>query len=613
MFNLFPRRSPSLPQNDNLSQQAKRQNQLYQSQALYQWDLENPNVGPVPMASSVPSDDKPTLAWTIEVIQAILPVVDNLLANAKDATELVSLKEGVEEIKSSINETAPGLHWSMISSASSMLKALVELYLELVQQEVKEYRAEEGLEAYKNLFLKLPLPDIAGEFQHNACFARYRVAGQNPMLIKSIAQIPDKLGLTDDGFKLVMGDNDSLANALTQQRVFIVDYHELSILSSEPQHDTKKVLAPIALFALDNTNKQLTPVAIQTGQDKTEDRLIYAAKDSNDAHYWQWQAAMTIVQVADGNYHELFVHLGRTHLLIEAFAIATHRCLAESHPLNVLLLPHFEGSLFINNSAAGSLIAKGGPIESIFGAKITATQKAAGTDRLALDFYDYMLPKDLALRGVDSAEVLPDYPYRDDALLVWDAIHSWTTAYINVYYSDDSQVSHDYELVAWTEALMMQGAVKGFKAITSKAQLADVLTMVIFTASAQHAAVNFPQKELMSFAPAVTGAIWSKESAASTTEKEWLASLPPMSQSLQQLSVLTLLGGVYYRQLGEYKTNNFPYFDWFEDPNITQGGGPLSQFQQHLETIEKTITKRNLTRPAYTYLLPSKIPPSINI
>ncbi len=73
--------------------------------------------------------------------------------------------------------------------------------------------------------------------------------------------------------------------------------------------------------------------------------------------YWQWQAAMSLVQVADGNYHELFVHLGRTHLIIEAFTIATNRCLAESHPVNVLLLPHFEGTLFINNSAAGSLIA----------------------------------------------------------------------------------------------------------------------------------------------------------------------------------------------------------------------------------------------------------------
>lgn len=68
-------------------------------------------------------------------------------------------------------------------------------------------------------------------------------------------------------------------------------------------------------------------------------------------------------------------------------------------PLNVALMPHFEGTLFINNSAAGSLIAKGGPIENIFGATITATQKAAAIDRLGLDFYAYMLPNDLLARG----------------------------------------------------------------------------------------------------------------------------------------------------------------------------------------------------------------------
>ena len=32
--------------------------------------------------------------------------------------------------------------------------------------------------------------------------------------------------------------------------------------------------------------------------------------------------------------------------------------------------------------------------------------------------------------------------------------------------------------------------------------------MVMFTASAQHAAVKFPQKDIMAFAPAVTGAGW---------------------------------------------------------------------------------------------------------
>ena len=83
---------------------------------------------------------------------------------------------------------------------------------------------------------------------------------------------------------------------------------------------------------------------------------IFTPSAAADAQ-WGWEMAKLVVQVADGNYHELFTHLARTHLVIEAFAVATHRHLAQAHPLWALLVPHFEGTLFINDQAATSLIA----------------------------------------------------------------------------------------------------------------------------------------------------------------------------------------------------------------------------------------------------------------
>ena len=75
---------------------------------------------------------------------------------------------------------------------------------------------------------------------------------------------------------------------------------------------------------------------------------------------------------------------------MEAFAVATHRHLAEVHPIWALLVPHFEGLLFINNQAATTLIAAGGPIDHIFGGSIASSEKAAATDRLAFDFHGKM-------------------------------------------------------------------------------------------------------------------------------------------------------------------------------------------------------------------------------
>ena len=46
-----------------------------------------------------------------------------------------------------------------------------------------------------------------------------------------------------------------------------------------------------------------------------------------------------------------------------------------------------------------------------------------------------MLPQDIVARGVGADSALGDYPYRDDGLLVWNAIESWAKAYVRTYYS----------------------------------------------------------------------------------------------------------------------------------------------------------------------------------
>jgi arachidonate 15-lipoxygenase len=143
---------------------------------------------------------------------------------------------------------------------------------------------------------------------------------------------------------------------------------------------------------------------------------------ANAEAYWAWQSAKTTVQVADFNYHEMFVHLGRTHLMSEAFAMATQRQLAVAHPLSRLLSPHLEGAMFINDAATLIIMAPLTTGDVILAAPIETLQRDCGRDRLAYDFYDNMLPNDLRARGVDNTDELPDYPYRDDALLIWNAI-----------------------------------------------------------------------------------------------------------------------------------------------------------------------------------------------
>ncbi|AVQ00059.1 arachidonate 15-lipoxygenase [Ahniella affigens] len=636
-MSLFSRVRPTLPQNDSPAAQQQRQEALLDEQSKYVWKDDFETLPGIPLAASVPRDDRPTITWLLEVADVGIDIVANQIlaqtgrgdslksqtAAAAIRPHLDSMRQTIATIRSEQKATPD----SPLRIVDHVAGTLLSLHRSRLDNELKTLQnmiaatylgklENPSLEQYRKLFVTLPLPAIADTFMDDATFARMRVAGPNSVLIAGLSAWPLKFGLSEAQYQSVMGTNDSLASALTEQRLYWLDYEELSTLKTGTTGGKPKFLcAPLALFAIPKGGGALTPVAIQLGQSPA-DGLFLRVSDQNSPDWWSWQMAKTFVQAAEGNYHELFVHLARTHLVIEAFAVATHRRLAPEHPLNVLLLPHFEGTLFINNSAAGSLIAEGGPIDHIFAGQITSTQTLAGSDRLAFDVTAHMLPNDLASRRVADVAALPDYPYRDDALLVWQAIQDWVRQYVSVYYLNDANVAGDTELQGWRDELLGLGKIKGLPELKDRETLISVVTMVIFTASAQHAAVNFPQKDLMSFAPAISGAAWAPVPKPDQPQSEaaWLKLLPPIKEAQEQLNVLWLLGSVHYRPLGDYRVNHWPYLPWFQDPRITGKNGPLARFKLALKAVEMEIDNRNAEREVpYPYLQPSLIPTSINI
>ncbi|WCM27647.1 arachidonate 15-lipoxygenase [Sphingomonas sp. QA11] len=641
---------PSLPQNDTPAQKAAREAQIATACASYVWTTDVPTLPGVPLAATVPASDEPTIPWFLILIAVGLKIARNVIAvklAGLGQGQLDSAPQGLADalarcdaIEASATHIAQ--HHTVQTGSSFLARGAADaaIAVEYVEhdahlEQLKNYAAElrdiaalsgnerlgidgtaaASLDAYRALFDTIPVPGFAYIFEENDQFARLRVAGPNAMLIQGISALPANFPVTAKQYEAAIGLGDTLERALAEGRVYLSDYAELAVLVPGVWKGLAKyVWQPLALFAVPPGGSALKPVAIQCGQDSDEHPIFTPTVVA--AESWGWEIAKTVVQVADGNYHELFVHLARTHLVMEACAVATHRELAAVHPLWALLVPHFEGSLFINNQAATSLIAANGPIDHIFGGTITSSQLAAASDRLAFDFYGKMLHHDLVARNVADTAALPDYPYRDDALLVWQAIHEWATQYIDIYYANDAAVTGDTELAAWVATLASDGKLKGFRPIVTRAQLADVCTMILFTASAQHAAVNFPQKDIMSFAPAVTGAGWTAAPMGQTghDKAEWLGYLPPVSLALEQLNVLYLLGSVHYRALGDYRSNDFPYLEWFRDPAIIGAEGPLARFQASLRAVDARIVARNAERQyPYPYLQPSLIPTSVNI
>ena len=376
------------------------------------------------------------------------------------------------------------------------------------------------LKNYKDLFQVIYLPIIAYQDQEDKAFAAQRIAGPNPIVIERLYTLLDKFPVTNAQYQSVMGSSDSLQKALAENRLYITDYQVLRDIdpgSIDIENYTlqKYIYHPIALFAVepgDCPNRRLIPVAIQCYQDPSPENPIFIApsSDSSLGERWAWQMAKLIVQIADGNYHEFLSHLGGTHLRMEPIAIATNRNLPVTHPLGALLSPHFEGTLFINDSAVRGLVNRGGTVDKVAAGTLKSSLllSVKGAKDYPYPFNESSLPKVLKARGVDDPKCLPNYPYRDDGLLIWNAIFEWISSYLKLFYTDDMSVQNDAMIQAWIQDLTAPNGGQmigigekltddGPAKIQTLTYLIEAVTLIIFTASANHAAVNFPQASFM--------------------------------------------------------------------------------------------------------------------
>jgi arachidonate 15-lipoxygenase len=268
---------------------------------------------------------------------------------------------------------------------------------------------------------------------------------------------------------------------------------------------------------------------------------------------------------------------------------------------------HFEGTTFINYAAVKRLINPGGAVDQMLAGNLQSTLKMTVQGVHDYGFNANLLPRVFERHG---ATRLKNYAYRDDSLLYWRALRQWVSGYLALCgYTADSDVSKDSALQNWCADLVSSqgGRVVDFGPIQTLESLIDSLTMILFTSSVQHAALNFPQYDLMSYCPNMQLAAYSQfpPSAPGTLGfQQYLEMLPPMGRAKLQLAVGFLLGSVRYTELNEYREHYF---------SQEVARGPLARFQNDLLGIKADIQNANRARRAYNTLMPSLIPQSINI
>ncbi|KAM7010195.1 arachidonate 12-lipoxygenase, 12R-type-like [Tautogolabrus adspersus] len=444
---------------------------------------------------------------------------------------------------------------------------------------------------------------VKEHWREDAFFGYQYLNGVNPILIRRCSVLPENFPVTDSMVCLPGSLEDEMKNG----NIYLCDYKRLDGVETNTINGKKQYLmAPLVLLHKTPDDK-LMPVAIQLKQTPGEDNPIFLPTDSE----YDWLMAKLFVRSADFSEHQLNVHLLRTHLLAEVFAVSLLRNVPMVHPLYKLLIPHTRYTLQINFVARLALISETG----------TFTMNAAcGGEGMftilkrslsSMTYSSLCIPDDIPERGMES---VPNYYYRDDGLKLWEIIHRFVEGVLGCYYKRDADVQQDCELQKWISDIFEHGFLSqpcpGIpKSFTTVAELVKFVTMVIFTGSGQHSSVNSGQYDYGGWMPNAPCSLQlpPPTTKGTTSEATMLQTLPDVNVTVQIMSTVWLLSkkATDFVHLGDYPDNEFT-----EDIPCKL----IKDFQGELKCFSAEIKARNkCLEVPYTYMDPGEIENSVAI
>uniref|UniRef100_A0A3P9MCZ8 Lipoxygenase domain-containing protein n=1 Tax=Oryzias latipes TaxID=8090 RepID=A0A3P9MCZ8_ORYLA len=469
---------------------------------------------------------------------------------------------------------------------------LAKLGLEALSNCIDKWNSMNDIEKlYKNYVMK--------HWREDAFFGYQFLNGVNPMMIRRCKTLPSKFPVPSN---MILGKSWLiLRTEMKKGNIYLSDYNILDGVETNTINGRKQFLAaPLVLFHKNEYNEMM-PIAIQLKQKPGKDNPIFFPTDSE----YDWLLAKTYVKSADFNLHELNYHLLRTHLLAEVFAVSLQRNLPRVHPVYKLLIRHTRYTLQINFLARNLLISKIGilTLYTASGGKgiLTLLDRSVSS----MTYRSLCIPDDIADRGLED---VPNFYYRDDGLKLF--VHD----ILSFYYKYDWMVQNDAELQNWIQEIFENGFLRRSETgipqkFTTVAELVKFVTMVMFTCSAQHAAVNTGQYDFYGWMP--NGPSTMQEppptQKGKADEASFLSTLPDVETTVLIMATVWL---------SNMQTSDRRYLHEFVEEHFTEDFPryKVTVFQRELKKLSKEIYKRNrdLELP-YTYLDPKLVENSVAI
>jgi lipoxygenase/PLAT/LH2 domain-containing protein len=577
----------------------------------YRWVLSNSTVEVLEGAARLPQDE--TEPRLIEARRAQLHERQKMYTwrPAVATTGLPGAMEISEQRPLPKDELYRGLTQGSYETVIAKTMAMMRMNMPVLAN------AWNGLVDTIGLFKNMELPQLAPRWQDDHEFARQAVQGVSPLHITSITALPEGMPLSDAEVLGLLSPGTTLAQALASKRVFLLDFELLDDIPMFRQVNKEGVeerrWAPPArcLLYLEDSRK-LRPLAIQLGRDPAAAPVFTPNDPEND-----WLAAKIYLRCSEGNAHQMVSHALRTHFVVEPFVMASMRNLSDRHPVYKLMRRHFRYTLAINEGARKGLLDAGGVFDDFVATggpdkgHIKLGQKGYSRWKLL----DNKPRVDLERRGVLDPAILPDYPFRDDALPLWDALEAFVSDSLAYFYKTDAELLRDAELQAWWKDLTTHGmSVDKLPCaeLTRVADLVDILTTVLFTGSVQHTAVNYLQYEHYAFVPNAPLCMRKPPPTRKGVleEADIAEMIPTKSQTLWQVAIGRALAS--FGEDEEFLLNEGGWREtYFQEPEFL---AIRERFYARLRGQLAAVKLRNATREVpYTVLQPDRVPCGITV
>jgi len=208
-------------------------------------------------------------------------------------------------------------------------------------------------------------------------------------------------------------------------------------------------------------------------------------------------------------------------------------------------------------------------------------------------------------RGVEE---VPNYYYKEDGLVIWDAVEKFVARVLLEFYRTNGEVSQDTELQEWIADVATNGLRDHiYDKIETIEQLVTLITGIIWTCTAGHAAINTPQMDYMTFIPNYPASLRQVAPRKKGSQSfEIMAALPGKEITTTQIAAAFFLSQSSEQEI--FISQLKPVL-WVGE--VAHSAHAL--FIDQLLQLKTVIERRNETNPLYGYLNPDEVPSTLSL